>query len=357
MRQLVSLRKIDALEPIPGADRIVKAKVEQWYCVVNKDDFKVGDDCLYFEIDSFLPETEPRFAFIMKAGIKLNNGIRGHRLKTIKLKGQISQGLALPVNQFPELDYTKDLAEQLGVSLYEPYIKISGQENAKSLFPSFLRRSDCERLQNLYSKINKLDAYEITRKMDGSSATYYLKDGEFGLCSRNIELKYNPEDSGKYGYPVKKYGIIERLRAYGKNIALQGELCGPGIQSNPEGLYELAFYVYNIFDIDRFEYLNPLERGVVMQYLNNVQVDNTLRLEHVPIIGYINADKFEVDNNLRLDNMLTSFEETMKFAEGEFKRPDNGKMVLQEGVVFKSMTGAESFKVISNKYLLGEKDE
>ncbi len=185
MRKLVTIRQINALNPIPGADAIEAAKVEGWTVVVKKGEYQVGDFCMYFEIDSFLPESDPRYAFLMKSSTRKFEGVRGHKLRTIKLRGQLSQGLTLPIEQFPELNISDhkeqrialrecDFAETLGIKKFELPIPASLNGEVKGSFPNFIRKTDQERCQNLVDEIfaeNKEATYEVTTKLDGTSIT------------------------------------------------------------------------------------------------------------------------------------------------------------------------------------------
>ena len=190
MRNLASIQRIKALEPIEGADVIEKATVLGWQLVVKKNEFKVGDLCVYCEIDSIMPN-KPEFAFLEP---------RKFRIKTVKLKGQISQGICFPLSILPEdcvIEEGKDVTDIIGVEKYEPYIPAQLAGIMKGNFPSFLQKTDETRVQNLEEELNEHhgELSYITEKLDGSSATYYLNNGEFGVCSRNIDLLYDTENT------------------------------------------------------------------------------------------------------------------------------------------------------------------
>lgn len=219
MRKLVTIRKIKKLLSIGGADFIEMAQVDDWCVVVKKGEFLAGDSCLFFEIDSMLPD-EPRYSFLgtpKKYLVDLR-----HRLKTIKLRKVISQGLALPLSNFPEIHSSfclgDDVTELLGVVKYDPELTTGGGTSGKGVrtgdaqgkFPSFLPKTDQERIQNLphYYELYRDHMWEETLKLDGSSLTAFKvaiepttwqkvkrlfgfkqPTSRFGVCSRNLELK------------------------------------------------------------------------------------------------------------------------------------------------------------------------
>jgi RNA ligase (TIGR02306 family) len=190
--------------------------------------------------------------------------------------------------------------------------------------------------QNLVSEIFSDDPeYEVTLKLDGSSVTYYHNNGEVGVCSRNLELKVNEENKDNTLIKVfHKIGLHHYLPKLG-NIAIQGELMGPGIQGNRENLKDHEFFIFDIYDIDRGEYLTTLEREIIVAQLSN-------KVQHVPIL-FKGASLSELG--------LTSVEQLLKFAEGpSLNHP------VREGLVFKRLDGKFSFKAISNLFLLKEKE-
>jgi hypothetical protein len=157
-RKLVTVRKIDSLNPIEGADAIEVATVGGWKVVVKRGEFQVGDLALYLEVDSFLPESDERFAFLMKSGVREFEGVRGHKLRTIKLRGQLSQGLLLPVSLFEvELwgkDLAGDLADAIGIKKWEPAISPQLAGQIKGAFPSFIRKTDQERCVHANTRVS-----------------------------------------------------------------------------------------------------------------------------------------------------------------------------------------------------------
>ena len=337
-RKLATVRIINDIQPIDGADMIELAIVDGWKVVVAKNVVhKVGDMVIYCEIDSFLPVKE-EFEFLRKSSYKKMGDQEGFRLKTIKLRGQVSQGLILPIHVLPLLEMVhegQDVTEMLGIVKYEPPIPAELAGKVKGLFPSFIWKTDEERVQNLASeyelyKTKNKDGmkFYVTEKLDGSSATYYFNNNEFGVCSRNLELL---ETEGNTFWKVaRELDIENKLRNLGYNICIQGELIGEGIQGNPYRIKGQTVRFFNAFNIDNQEYLTLSDFIILI---------NNMDLTTVPII----------DTNLTLPDTI---EDMLKYADD--------KSVLnfsfdREGVVIRSADRTISFKAISNKFLLNEK--
>lgn len=334
-RKMASIQQIAEIKPIEGADAIEAAKVGGWWVVVKKGEYTVGDLVVYCEIDSWIPTTVA--PFLTKPGHFPREylGVQGERLKTIKLRGQLSQGLILPLSVLGRDEETfainpdsvgADVSEQLGIVKWEAPEDAGTVRNAKGSFPHFIRKTDQERVQNLTNEIAQRqgESFEVTIKIDGSSLTAYYCNGEAGVCSRNIELK---EDEGNAFWAIaRKEQLIEKLIAYGCNIAIQGELIAPNIQSNHEAVTKPEFHCFSIFDIDKQEYLLPAERMALCEHLD---------IPHVPVI----------DTNFVLCH---SVDELLEMAEG----PGMNQNVKREGLVFKSNTSQFSMKAVSNSYLL-----
>lgn len=359
-RKLASVRRIEAIDPIDGADNIVCATVDGWKLVTQKtNNFQPGDLVVYFEIDSFLPAIE-KFEFLRKSSLKVMDNVEGFRLKTIKLRGQISQGLILPLSEFfgfdehynlfywddpddafdPARHFLRegdDLTEMLGVKKWEAPLHPSLAGKARGNFPDFIQKTDQERIQNVYKYFGRhkdVTKYEVTLKLDGSSMTVYCKSGYVGVCSRNLDL--TETDDNAFWKVARSTMLVEALEAYGKNIAIQGELMGPGIQGNRENLKELELYVFDVYDIDNMEYVDTVTKRKVLDDLYRLGA----AFKNVPVVDYIGLDHF------------VSVEEFLNYAD----RPSIIHPIA-EGVVFKNMDGKRhSFKVINNKFLLKEKD-
>ena len=332
MRKMASIRRIDSVRPIPGADAIECARVGGWDVVVKRDEFQAGDLAVYCEIDSWIPhELAP---FLSKGSEpRVFEGVPGERLRTVKLRGQVSQGLLLPLNDLLKMKYDgdavvgegDDVSELLNIQKWEAPVPAQLAGDVRGSFPSFVPKTDQERIQNLTEEFDSWGklTWEITEKLDGSSMTVYYKDGDFGVCSRNWNLIETAGNS--MWQQARKYNLEQVLSREG-NYAVQGEIIGEGIQGNPYRIRGQDFFVYDVFDIDQQKYLTTTERREFVERNS---------LKHVPVI---NSDiPTPVSVNVTLES-----------AEGRsVLNPDTER----EGLVFKS-GGTVSFKAISNKFLL-----
>lgn len=345
MRNLASIQIVKSVEPIVGADSIEKCNILGWSCVAKKGEFKKGDKVVYIEIDSILPK-DTWSEFLFKGDKSSDNNIR---LKTIKLRGQISQGLILPMsvlngkkftndtrdNPVYEFNEGRDVTPMLGIVKYEAAIPANLNGIVKGSFPCFIPKTDETRVQAAPNVINEIVGKEcyITTKMDGSSGTYYFNNGEFGVCSRNIE--YKQDDVNTFWKCAIKYNLAEKMKEYGKNIAIQGEVCGPSIQKNRLNLKKHDLYCFNAYDI---------QNGKYFDYAEALEIFKVLGLNTVPC-EYLGEFKKEWD----IDTLL-------KMASGKYIGTDNAK----EGIVIRptkeslsmELKGRLSFKVINNEYLL-----
>ena len=339
-RKLATIRKITDIRPIEGADKIEIATVGGWNVVVAKDvEHKVGNSVVYCEIDSFLPIKE-EFEFLRKSSYKKMGDQEGFRLKTIRLRGQLSQGLILPISVVPitqfatgyDLPEGLDVTEMLGIVKYEPPIPAELSGKVKGGFPSFLHKTDEERVQNLVKeygeyKLTSVHQFYMTEKLDGSSATFYMNKGEFGVCSRNLELL---ETEGNTFWKVARELDLENKLKDKGNICLQGELIGEGIQGNPYKIKGQTVHFFNAFDIDKQARLGINEFLVLL---------DDMELSSVPIL----------DVAMLLPETVTGM---LELAEGKSRLNNNAE---REGVVVRSLDNTISFKAISNKFLLSEK--
>jgi RNA ligase (TIGR02306 family) len=336
MRKLASIKRINSIAPIEGADAIECAHVGGWPVVVKKGEFTPGDLAVYFEIDSWVPnEIAP---FLTKDNLpRQYNGVPGERLRTVKLRGQLSQGLLLPLSILPEGNWWElegtDVTDLLNVQKWEaPETFLDA--DSKGNFPRFISKTDQERCQNLvpeiFGKWSSME-WEVSMKLDGSSMTIYHNEGTVGVCSRNLEKKLEFEDSS-FIKTAMKTGLLESLPALGRNLAVQGEIMGPGIQGNREGLRHFEFFAFDVFDIDTQKYLGSKERE---------ELAKSLRVLHVPIL----------ERNATLSTLnIRNIDDLLLYADGP-----SLKASLREGVVFKEVSGSCSFKAISNKFLLKSK--
>lgn len=317
MRTLAEVKRIDAINSIPGADAIEVATVGGWKVVVKKGDFQANELAVYCEIDSWIPESVAPFLFKGKEF----NGVKGERLRTIKLRGQLSQGLLLPTTETVE---GTDVTELLGIQKWEAPIPACLAGDARGNFPSTVRKTDQVRVQNL--DFIPDDLFEVTEKLDGSSCTFFLDaDGEFHVCSRNLDLK--PSDTNSFWKAAIANNVEQEMREAGlMNFAIQGELIGEGIQGNPYNIHGQQFYMFDIFDASTQTYVAPEPR----QHLST-----KLAINHVPVVQSLQS--------LSVDDLL---------AQAEGKSVLNPK-TEREGLVFKSTNF--SFKAISNRFLLKEK--
>lgn len=337
-RKMASIRVIDDIRPIEGADAIECAVIGGWTVVVKKGEFSVGEQAIYCEIDSWIPTELAPFLSKGKEPREFE-GIKGERLRTVKLRGQLSQGLLLPLeptcaNIASELFDGLDVSFPLNIIKWERPMNAQLAGMAKGNFPSLIPKTDQERAQNLVKEILAANeagmSFEITEKLEGSSMTVYKIGDTFGVCSRNLDLK---EDGGTTFWEVaRRDNIEEKMNAVDEfwQFAIQGELIGPGIQGN---IYKLAapyFFVFDVYDITNGKYLDPVHRRALVERMG---------LKHVPVLL--------VDKDLGVG----SVEEILQWAEGKSTLADTER----EGIVFKQNVGGMTFKAISNKYLLGEK--
>lgn len=377
-RKLARVVLIDSLHPIEGADRIELAMVGGWQVVVQKGLYVAGDKAMYFEIDSLLPLDHPAFESLGNLSSKLLfvvDGKRYARIKTMKLRKQLSQGFCVPladVNASTGCNVDADFTKTLGIIKYEAQAEkesIAGGTGVKTGttalgFPRFIPKTDQTRLQNIPVQFNqardKGELFEKSFKLDGSSLTMYVKDGIEGVASRNVGFRLADEKKGivqtlkdfiaqvkQRGWKGAKWtpmikadsnafidmagesGVILAIHLDGRNLAVQGEMVGPSIQKNFEVVDKNEFFVYDIYLIDEQKYMLPDERQKWCVAYG---------IKHVPL-GSGHAVTLPVDVAAALAD-----------ADG----PSGLKGKYREGFVYKSMERDFSFKVISNTYLLKE---
>lgn len=398
-RKLARVVIIDDVLEHPNADQLELAIVGGWQCCVKKGDFSGSDPAVYCEVDSMLPLDNPAFAFLESKHNYTRDGVRYARIKTIKLRKELSQGILFPISLLHgtgvgEIRNDMDVTKALGIIKYEPAEDESSEKESPRVggnvfsrllakhrkhtagFPSFIPKTDQERIQNMAQRwvqcADSGEEFEVTYKLDGSSMTAYYKDGVVGVCSRNRGLPLHREEWGfkrqllewcdafvRYNerrkwwamprfpkwlkgcdpesnhFTTIFYGqrMPERLAAaanmFGFNIAVQGELVAPSIQQNFEGVERPEYFVYNVFNIDKQEYVLPEEAQAIVFAMG---------LEYVPVFHW----RFSAKGH--------SVQDLLGMADGPSGL--NGK--YREGLVFKSLIRDFSFKVISNNYLLKE---
>lgn len=343
MRKLASIQRIWKIEPIEGADRIELAHVLGWQCVVNKDQFKPMDVGVYFEIDSFLP-VRPEFEFMRASSYKKTDIMgEGFRLRTMRFRGQISQGLLLPVSQFPELpadaDVGDEVTELLGVRKWEIEERATTGGTVMGTLPYDIPHTDETRVQEEPELIKAFAGleYYISTKMDGSSHSVGIDEDGFHVTGHNYE--YKDDGSSAFYNLVNARGYREKMEAFCarenlSKLTIQGELCAPGIQRNRLRLTKPEWYVFTI-----------RENGKRVGLQRMLQICDELGLDHVPI----------EEVGMDLPSRYPTVEALLERADGEY--PKGGK---KEGIVIRPtepvfcelISSSLSMKVVSNKYLL-----
>lgn len=336
-RKLASVQYVHHIIPIEGANRIECVGVLGWMCVVKKGEFAVGDLCVYFEIDSFLP-MDDKFAFLGPTCFKHSELLGdGYRLRTQRFRGQISQGLALPISVLPKGGWKigDDVTELLGVRKWEISQRATSGGTIIGTLPAWVTKTDETRVQSEPSLIEEFEGvpYYITTKMDGTSVTMYRVDGRFGVCGHNYELA----DDGKCSFWkwAHEHEIERRLAdAQLNNIVIQGEFCAAGIQGNPLALKRPAWYVFTVQDASRRERLG-LDK--------TIEVCEKAGLTMVPV-----EERGE-------DLPYRSVESLLERARGLYENghTKEGIVIRPQVPIYSKTIGASlSMKVINNDYLI-----
>lgn len=359
MRKLATIRKISAIRPIPGADRIVVAQVDGWECIVKKDEFAVGESIVYIEVDSILPE-RPEFEFMRE---------RKFRVRTIRLRGQISQGLVLPLSVLPHgatLPEGEDVTQLLGIKKYDPqgaqeeelalpevqeknplkrfllrfgwYRALFGEDDGDTSFPKWIVKTDEERIQNCVKLFERCREEKLpllaTEKIDGQSATYYLERTgwgrcRFGVCSRNLRL---PQSNNTSYWKIAHQYEIEKIlkKVIGKNrfVVLQGEIIGRNIQKNKYKVEGYDFHAFNLIYPDHKCDTNEIARILSPHGIKTVPYLETITLPE-------------------------TISELVEYAKGKSRLLESQE---REGVVLRSADCSVSFKVINPEFLLSHDD-
>lgn len=379
---------IDSITPIEGADNIELAHVGGWNVIIRKTEYKPGDMAIFCEIDSLLPEKE--WSEFLRP--------KKFKVKTYKLGkfNVVSQGLLLPMDILPdnkEYKIHEDVTKLLGITYYveednarkaksnpnEKYNRMAARHrnlakkpwfkwlmkrlwgrkllfvflgNAKDKpkqFPSWIKKTDEDRIENVMWMLDDKEPYVITEKIDGTSTTAFLdttgKKPDFGVCSRNVrQMDENQENyiskmndcSNVYWEMVFKYNMEDTLKKIAKEykvdrVVLQGETYGLAVQGNKYKLDERRFAAFNlVFDGVR---------------LGSIQAKEILDKYDIPFVPIIETDYILPNQD--------EFEEFKKSADGKSMI---NKKCLREGFVYRSQDGQKSFKNVSRKFLLKEED-
>ena len=348
MRKLASIQSIAQVEPIENADAIERVRVLGWWVVCKKGEYTVGDQVVYCEVDSLLPE-RPDFEFLRASSFKpaIEEGGKlvrqaGFRIRTVKLRGQISQGICFPLSILPNdvsHDLGDDVTETLNIVKYEPPLPSGLTGRVKGGFPGFLSKTDETRVQVLESVLeqHRGKSFVMTEKVDGASFTAFLRDGEFGICSRNLWMD-ETDDNNVAARLATSFRLKVKLESiqtkYGFQPAIQGELLGPGIQKNKYGLGGVELRIFNLIDIATLRCVDHADFAGML---------DTVDLNAVPEVGVIELNH--------------TVDELVKLSIGKSLLNKN---VQREGLVFRPLVeeheptlgGRLSFKVINPKFLL-----
>jgi len=340
MPQNATIQTIKEILPHNNADSLELAKILGWTCVVRKGEFHSGDKIVYISIDSVVPDAE------------WTQFLKGHfRIKTIRLRGELSQGLILSCNVLPQdksFDIGDDVSSLLSVAQYEKPISAQLQGENVGIFPTHLcPKTDEVRIQNFPQLLDELcgKRYIATVKCDGTSSSFIFDGEDFYICSRNNRKKYG---DNVYSQIAVKYDLENKMRRLNRRLAIQGEICGPGIQKNRMGLKETELFVFDMFDLDERQYLCPKAC---------MNLCNFLGLTHVPI-AYENICVYDEVTGIESDGGFEqqSIDQILDWAKGNYPHTNNPR----EGIVFRplevtyspTLCGRLSFKVINNDYLL-----
>ena len=342
-RKLASVQYIHDITPIDGADRIELAHVLGWQCVVNKGQFQPGDLGVYFEIDSFLP-TRQEFEFLRKSCYKDSEILGpGFRLRTQKFRGQVSQGLLLPISVFPEIPgdaaIGTDVTDLLGVKKWEIEERATTGGTVIGTLPSDVPHTDETRIQAMPELLEAFRGkdYYISTKMDGSSHSISIDSDGFHVTGHNYE--YKDDGSSHFFELVKSRNYRSAMEQYMAEhdihiLTIQGEFCAPGIQQNRLKLQRPEWYVFTV-------------------RIDGHRVGLEKMKEVVAAIGAPTVPIEEI--GFDLSSVYPSVEALLQRAEGQY--PNGGP---KEGIVIRTtvpefspmISGPLSMKIVSNKYLL-----
>ena len=328
MNNIATIQRVKNVRNHPYGDVLDLCNVLGWQVVIKRGEYKENDLCVYVVIDSVLPE-KPEFEFLRN---------KNFRIKPIRLRKEESAGICFPLSILPykETPYLEgeDVTEIIGVTHYEKPIPASLAGQAFGSFPGYIRITDEDNLRSYPNAVPEMFSrpFYITRKDDGSSGTFFIKGGEFGVCSRRIHLK-DTEGNGFWNM-ARKYDVNNvLLKAFpDKEMAIQGEVCGPGIQANKLGLKEMEFHLFNIWDINQRTYLD---------YAHLLEFSNTYGIPMVTTVAEGNMFGYSLEDLIKLSN--TQKYPTGGPAEGIVIRP-------KEGFYSNELKKSWSGKVINENY-------
>lgn len=335
-RHLATVQVIKSLETIHGADRILLATVLGWHAIVRLGEFSVGQKVVFFEPDSLIPcPPQPWNEFLWSS--KDKDVTKPVRIRTMKMKKCVSQGLVVAISAIPALspdtEVGTDVGDILGVTKWEMPIAANMRGLVKGAFPFFLKKTDTERIQAYPDIIQEFKGRDVygTLKIDGTSGTFYFREGEFGVCSRNLDLK---ESDNVYWQMARKYTLPEKMAKLGGHYALQGEVAGMSIQGNKLGLPDVQLFGFDVFDIAAGKYLGYQDSRFIMIALGVTPVTTVFQ------------GKWQWETS---DDLIA-------YANGQ----DYANKTPAEGVVFRPMEEAYSqtldsrmaIKAISPRFLL-----
>lgn len=348
MRKLASIQVVNAVEPIPNADAIERIRVLGWWVVAKRGEHQPGDKLVYCEIDSLLPE-RPEFEFLRASSFRpaIFDGDKqgqpaGFRIKTVRLRGQVSQGICFPLAVLPPDAPTNegaDVTDLLGIVKYEPPAPVGMSGRVRGGFPGFLSKTDEIRVQVLEGALSRHRGkrFFMTEKLDGTSFTAFLRDEQFGICSRNLWMD-ETDDSNMLVKVSQRLDLANRLRAirdqHGFEPAIQGELIGPGIQKNKYGLKSVELRVFTLHNLDLAQWV---DHELALAILKGAG------LESVPQLGTLTLDH-TVDQLVQLAQGTSVLEPRVQ-REGLVLRPPIEEFDIDVG-------GRLSFKVINPQFLL-----
>jgi RNA ligase (TIGR02306 family) len=347
VRKLATIQVVNEVRPIDGADAIEVARILGWNVVVKKGEFEVGQEVVYCEVDSLLPESD-EFEFLRKGCFKpaILDGETvvqraGFRIKTMRLRGQVSQGICFPVSILPSLESRKvgdEVTDKLGIIKYEPPIPVGMSGRVKGAFPGFISKTDEIRVQVLDGTLERHRGklFYVTEKVDGTSFSAFLRDGEFGICSRNLWMD-ETDESNLLVKIARQFKLEEKLQSiqarHGFDPGIQGEVIGPGVQKNK---YKLATHELRVFSL--------------------VDLNESKWVDHATMLTILEEADLLTVPQLETIELNHTVDELVEYAQAKSVLAD----IQREGVVLRPLSeeydqdvGSRlSFKVINPKFLL-----